>query len=211
MSRDGAFSPDHVYTHADIRALVTYAAARGVRVVPEFDTPGHVDRGWESLGVLTRCYDDAGEPADTGPLDPTSNRTYEVLAALYAEIAEVFAPETFVHVGGDEVPPECWASNPSVAAWMAAHPEVDGFAGLETLFEQRLLTMLEAQGSSYIVWQEIFGKPPPPLAAAPSAHLRRRAALRRGRTRALQAHKRWNSADAGPAAASISSLAITLI
>jgi hexosaminidase len=53
------------------------------------------------------------------------------------------------------VPPDCWASNPDIQAYMAAHG-LSSFADLETLFEQRLLDMLKKQGTSYIVWQEIF-------------------------------------------------------
>ena len=49
MSRDGAFTPAHVYSIADIREVVGYGMARGVRIVPEFDMPGHVSRGWPKL------------------------------------------------------------------------------------------------------------------------------------------------------------------
>jgi hexosaminidase len=37
-----------------------------------------------------------------------------------------------------------------------AHPEVKDFADLETLYEMQLLDFLKDQGTSYIVWQEIF-------------------------------------------------------
>ena len=160
MSADGAYTPTHVYTYDDVREVVKYAMERGIRVVPEFDTPGHVSLGWQSLGVLTQCYDTSGKPISGrgafGPLNPTLNKTYDVLAKLYSDVLAAFYPETFVHVGGDEVSKDCWQSNPQVAAWMRAHPEVAGFAGLETTFEQRLLDMLHAKGASYAVWQEIF-------------------------------------------------------
>lgn len=157
MSLDGAFSPKHVYSIAAIREIVEYAMLRGVRVIPEFDTPGHVSRGWGSLGVLTQCYDiKTGAPTNFGALNPTLNQTYAVLSTLLAEVRDVFAPEAYIHVGGDEVPKGCWQSNPQIASWLHEHPSVKDFTGLETYFEQRLLALLKAQGSSYIVWQEIF-------------------------------------------------------
>ena len=162
MSRAGAWSPDHVYTADDIGVVVDYARDRGIRVIPEFDTPGHVRAGYTALSpsILTTCYDPAtGKPKPpgvgaTGPLDPTSNATYAFLATLFRELQGIF-PDKFVHVGGDEVPPDCWASNPSIQAYMKAH-SLSTFADLETLYEQRLLDLLKAQGTSYIVWQEIF-------------------------------------------------------
>ena len=70
----------------------------------------------------------------TGPLDPTINATYTFLTTLFKELQGLF-PDKFVHVGGDEVDPGCWASNPAIQAWMKAHG-LTSFADLETLFEQ---------------------------------------------------------------------------
>ena len=44
MSIDGAYSPSHVYTHDDVREIVDYAGARGIRVIPEFDTSTRAGR-----------------------------------------------------------------------------------------------------------------------------------------------------------------------
>tara|TARA_B110000046_G_scaffold183074_1_gene218396 strand:+ start:69 stop:1001 length:933 start_codon:yes stop_codon:yes gene_type:complete len=109
MSEDGAYTSRHVYSIADIHELVGYAMSRGVRVIPEFDLPGHVSRGWQSLGVLTQCFDTTtGRKTNFGALNPTINATYDVLRKLMAEVRSSFAPEQYVHVGGDEVPKECW-------------------------------------------------------------------------------------------------------
>jgi len=161
LSKNGAYSPSHIYTSTDVKTVVDYAKDRGIRVIPEFDTPGHVRTGYEALDppILTTCYDPkTGKAltgiAGTGPLNPTINATYDFLTKFYKELQGVF-PDKFVHVGGDEVPSDCWASNPQIQRYMKEQG-LTSFADLETLYEQRLLDMLKAQGTSYIVWQEIF-------------------------------------------------------
>ena len=53
----GAYSPALIYTADDVRTIVGFAADRGIRVVPELDSPGHAT-SW-SVGypnaTLPRC------------------------------------------------------------------------------------------------------------------------------------------------------------
>eukprot|EP00043_Microstomoeca_roanoka_P004994 m.53038 g.53038 ORF g.53038 m.53038 type:complete len:523 (-) comp12750_c0_seq1:250-1818(-) len=157
LSETGAFSPSHVYTPADVAEVIEYARLRGIRVIPEFDTPGHMDAGFNSIpNLLTECYDGSGNPTGTtGPVNPTLNSTYDFMRKFYAEVKSVF-PDKFVHVGGDEVSFTCWQSNPQIQAWMKQHPEVSTYADLEQYYELNLLEILSAQNTSYICWQEIF-------------------------------------------------------
>lgn len=58
--------------------------------------------------LLTQCCDEQGVPnGQLGPLNPTRNSTYIALWLLLREAAQLF-PDTYLHLGGDEVPFDCW-------------------------------------------------------------------------------------------------------
>lgn len=152
----GAWSPSHTYSPADVQAVIDYARDRGVRVVPEFDSPGHSTSwgvGYPSL--LTQCYDKNGQPnGETGPLDPTQNATYTFVQQLYQEIASVFADD-WIHMGGDEVPFDCWQSNPAVQAWMKARQWTD-YTKLESFYVDHVLQNIASANKTPLVWEEVF-------------------------------------------------------
>jgi hexosaminidase len=122
----GPFDADHVYTAADITSVVSYAQQRGIRVIPEFDSPSHTFPSWDMAGVLannsqllTRCpeYDSVG---GYGPLRVDKPETYTFLAKLFAEVVSLF-PDAVFNVGGDEVHCSCWQSNSEVAAFIKSN------------------------------------------------------------------------------------------
>lgn len=82
-----------IYSAADVAGLVTYAADRGVRVVPEVDVPAHA-RGLalaaEWHAALVRCDTVAGvtlHDQDKYALDPTAPEAYAVLALVAAGVS----------------------------------------------------------------------------------------------------------------------------
>lgn len=55
-----------------------------------------------------------------GPVNPARNETYALLWKLLREAAAVF-PDSYIHLGGDEVPFDCWkVQPPSYTACVAA-------------------------------------------------------------------------------------------
>ncbi|XP_050399578.1 beta-hexosaminidase subunit beta isoform X1 [Patella vulgata] len=115
LSKKGAFHPEFVYTLEDIAEIIRYGRMRGVRIMPEFDSPGHTYAwGLSRPDLLTQCYQ-GNSPVKGyfGPIDPTKNSTYTFLKNLFDEILEVFQ-DSYLHLGGDEVPLQCWSSNPEV-------------------------------------------------------------------------------------------------
>ena len=64
--------------------------------------------GHSQKHLRTPCYTGGHQDGFYGPINPILNSTYTFMEKLYREILEVF-PETHVHLGGDEVPYECWS------------------------------------------------------------------------------------------------------
>lgn len=155
LSNKGAYdSRLLVYTIADIQAIILYAAVRGVRVMPEFDTPGHTTSwGFGQPGLLTKCYNLVNE---YGPVNPINEDNYSFLRDLFNEIIHIF-PDGYLHLGGDEVNFDCWASNPEIRKWMANHNMSVDYAKLESFYIQKIVDIVEKEfRTSTIVWQEVF-------------------------------------------------------
>nr|XP_037285327.1 beta-hexosaminidase subunit alpha-like isoform X2 [Rhipicephalus microplus] len=156
LSEKGAYDPEvRVYQPRDVQHVISEAAARGIRVIPEFDTPGHT-RSWGAAfpEILTTCYKKM-EPIGLGPIDPSTNVTYAFLKELFAEVADVF-PEQYIHLGGDEVDFDCWKSNPNISDFMENIGITGDYDKLEEYYIRRLLKIVQGARKSYMVWQEVF-------------------------------------------------------
>ncbi|HSE23358.1 MAG TPA: family 20 glycosylhydrolase [Pyrinomonadaceae bacterium] len=153
LGSDGLF-----YTQEQAREIIEYARQRGIRVVPEFDIPGHSTSwlvGHPELGSAPGPFSierRAGifEPA----LDPTREEVYKFLDTFLGEMAALF-PDDYLHIGGDENEGKQWDRNAKIQAFMKQKGIKDNHA-LQAYFNQRLLKILEKHKKKMIGWDEIL-------------------------------------------------------
>jgi hexosaminidase len=153
MGSDGLY-----YTQEDIHDLIEYARDRGIRVVPEFDVPGHSTAWFVGYPELASGPGPYGIERKWGvfdpAFDPTSEKTYKFLDQFVAEMAKLF-PDRFFHVGGDEVNGKQWDANPKIQEFIKAH-DLKNNQGLQSYFNKRLEPIVSKHGKSMIGWDEVL-------------------------------------------------------
>jgi len=162
LMKNGAFSPKHVYTQEDIRLIVEYARMRGIRVLPEIDSPGHtkiLEKAFPSL--LTPCYGAGKDRPNTANypqhseseiLNPLNEETYSFMKNLYQEVKTLF-PDDYIHLGMDEVYYACWKSNPNIASFMFQN-RLRNVNEVEQHYVEKTIANVKDLGSKYVVWQD---------------------------------------------------------
>lgn len=154
----GAYSQAERYTQADVASIVEYARVRGVRVMVEFDMPGHA-QSW-CVGHPEVC------PSSScmTPLNVASNATFDLIEGLLKEVTggrqsapgvpSGLFPDNFVHLGGDEVDTGCWSKTPAIAGWLQAQNLTAD--GAYARFCRRVAGMAIEQGRRPVQWSEVF-------------------------------------------------------
>lgn len=153
VGSDGQF-----YTQQQIRDVVAYANDRGIRVVPEFEMPGHSTAWIYAYPELSSGARPTGFRAEFGiapyAMDPTREETYQFLDRFLTEMVPLF-PDAYIHIGGDETSAPDWKSSPRILAYMQSHNLKDS-AALQAYFNQRVLKILVRLNRHMIGWDEIF-------------------------------------------------------
>jgi hexosaminidase len=141
----------------DIRKIIHEADLRGIRVVPEFDLPGHSASWFVSHPELASApgpYSIETRFGVFGPtFDPTNEATYTFLDRFLGEMAALF-PDPYMHIGGDENNGKQWDANAAIQAFMKKNGMKDNQA-LQAYFNQRIYAILKAHGKRMIGWDEI--------------------------------------------------------
>jgi hexosaminidase len=146
------------YTQEQIKEIIKYADDRGIRVMPEFDLPGHATSWLTAYPEFASLPGPYSIERNWGIFDPTFNpvieETYEFLDKFFQEMSVLF-PDEYMHIGGDENNGRQWDANPEIQKFMIENNIPDNHT-LQSYFNSRLLNILTKYNKKLIGWDEIF-------------------------------------------------------
>lgn len=146
------------YTQDQLKDVVKYASERGIRVIPEIDVPGHATailNAFPEIGSKDTIYSLERNSGIFNPtLDPTNEKTYEILSDLFGEMAAIF-PDKYFHIGGDENEGKDWDSNAKIQEFKKLH-HLKTNHDLQTYFNILLEKILQKNGKKLMGWEEIM-------------------------------------------------------
>ncbi len=151
LSEEGAFDPElAVYEKTDIREIIEFAEARGIRVVPEIDIPGHTD-SW------MKAYPEMRGDATNG-IDPTIPANYDIIRTVLTEVVDIFQTDMLegkleVHLGGDEL----WSGwdNAEIGEWMSRN-QMSTQTDLIQYWLANVATIAKDLGIQVILWEDFL-------------------------------------------------------
>jgi N-acetyl-beta-hexosaminidase len=153
MGSDGQF-----FTQEQIRDIIAYADALGIRVMPEFDMPGHTSSwfvGYPKLASGSGPYNIERKFGILIPaMNPTSEYTYQFLDTFFREMSALF-PDEYMHIGGDENNGQEWDANPDIQSFKTANG-LKSNEELQASFNKRILGIVTRYGKKMVGWDEIM-------------------------------------------------------
>jgi hexosaminidase len=148
------------YTTEEYKRILRYAWDRRIRVIPEFDTPGHSRASIKAMQAYERRTGDSSfrlqDLADTSRYwsaqDFTDNvlsvylpSVYKFYGAVFDEVIrlhkEAGVPLPAIHIGGDEVPEGAWSGRDRLE--------------MKEIFINGMLDLAEARGIRLAGWEDI--------------------------------------------------------
>lgn len=168
-----AHAGDGFYSHADFVEILRYAKEKHIRIIPEFDTPGHsraaikaMEKHAEATSDKNYLLSEAEDKSEyVSVQDYVDNAINVALPSTYAFIGKVFdaliamygeagAELLAIHVGGDEVPEGAWIGSPACQKLM----QDNGWSSPSMLKDYyiRNVALIAAQkGVKLAGWQEL--------------------------------------------------------
>ncbi len=142
---NGSFSPLERYSKSDVAGLVKFAADYGIRVVMELDLPGHTSswcRGYPEICTANKRI-----------ISPVRGETFDFIDGLLEELVDL-APDSFFHIGGDEVRTSLWDQDEETRNWMNENNMTSKDVYLN--FVRHAQKKLTSLGRRPVGWSEIW-------------------------------------------------------
>jgi len=167
----GLGSGGSFYSQDEVREIVGFATDLGIRVVPEFDMPGHATSwfvGYPELASAPGPFQLADSyGGQTATMDPSRSEVYAFIGGFLEDMTSLF-PDPFVHIGGDEVDPTDWRRSRSVGAFMRSEG-IGDFRALQAYFNRRLHDILSGLDRHLVGWDPVLHESLPPHSVVETA------------------------------------------
>ena len=152
------------FSQDQVKEIISYAAAKGIEIIPEIDLPGHMLAAlaaYPELGCTGGPYDVWGRWGIADDVLCAGNeKTMLFLEDVITEVAALF-PSEYFHIGGDECPKVRWEKCPKCQAKIRelGLKDTEEFKAehyLQSYVMNRMTSVLEKQGKKIIGWDEIL-------------------------------------------------------
>lgn len=142
------------YTQDEIKDIVAYCHSKQIKVIPEFDIPGHSVAAISCYPYLS-CFDrDLEVAAHWGVkrdiLCAGKETTYQFVYDVIDELTELF-PDKIIHIGGDEAVKMRWKICPHCQKMIKDNGLADE-NDLQTFFTDKINEYIKSKGFSSIMW-----------------------------------------------------------
>ena len=144
------------YDSSDINRIIERASSNYIDVMPEFDLPGH------NLSLI-QLFPSTRDPRDKSnevsvqgyfknTLNPAMPDTYSIIEPLIDDLCNLF-PGEYIHLGGDEMPPDSWTESPEVNDLKKKY-NLQTNKDVLSWFINKLSARVESNGKKTATWQE---------------------------------------------------------
>lgn len=156
------------YTQGDIEEIVSYAAERFIKVIPEIEMPGHCMAALTAYPEMSCTGGPFKVPSRFGIKKDVycvgKEKVFDFLQDILNEVMALF-PSEIVHIGGDEVPKARWKKCADCQARIKAEGLEDE-KDLQNYFTNRIATYLSSRGRIAMGWNQILNNKLPSDAIA---------------------------------------------
>jgi hexosaminidase len=168
-------------SRGDFIEILKYATQRHIKVIPEYETPGHARAAIKSMDAryarlmslgkekeaevyLLRDLKDRSvyrsvQGFNDNVINPALPATYRFIEKIIDETLAMYkeakAPLQTIHFGGDEVPTGVWEKSPIALQFIKSNSQVKSIDELWFYYFQKVDAMLKARNLYLSGWEEI--------------------------------------------------------